>query len=245
MHPKWIFTSFWLKSNPKEIINQINLQNLNVENDWRAPNEPKQMIKSLSRIFFTHVFLVRIQAKKCHGNDSTSITFHGLHSFGVPLHTENEWYCSLGSLAVVMFLCSLSTPNNRFILEWAVAASNSMLRFSNEKKSIESTLVHYYRIATRCAPIWKQRILCRFRFCSSFDCLFQEIRSSTLLQRSDTENQAKQQYLVHHSLCLSACACILNWTLHEINFVTQRWKKRTKLLRNSPLFHSLYCNDFF
>lgn len=129
-----------------------------------------EVIKSLSRIFFNHVFLVQIQKRR---NAIEMIRLQSLSIQTNPMHCVHPLYrCPENGIAHSQSWskCSLSTPNNRFRLQWAVAVE---LHVSFSKRKIHSVhaLVCVCALLsnrTRCAPIWKQRILCRFCFCSSF-----------------------------------------------------------------------------
>lgn len=100
----------------------------------RMIEEPEcsKVIKSLSRIFLQSRNSCT-QIKKCHWND-----------FGFN-HFPSEWIafihcivCQNGiGIALARDICSLSTPNNRFL----VGSSRSQCYIFRMEKSIESTIV--------------------------------------------------------------------------------------------------------
>lgn len=106
-----------------------------------------EVIKSLSRIFFNHVFLVQIQKRR---NAIEMIRLQSLSIQTNPMHCIHPLYrCPENGIAHSQSWskCSLSTPNNRFRLQWAVAVE---LHVSFSERKIHSVhalvCVHYYRI---------------------------------------------------------------------------------------------------
>lgn len=175
------FQIFWLNpTNRTSTNNKSILKNLHVQNDWRGSG----MIKSLSRIFLNHVFVVQIQKQKYR------IEMAWLQSLSI------EWiafiHCTIVPFVRMVLLArdtrDIYAVYQHQIIDCAVVGSSrrTQCQFQNEK-SIESTflcvniIIKSNQMCIVYAPIWKQPILGRFRFCSSFGRSFQEIWSSTLL----------------------------------------------------------------
>lgn len=145
-------------------------------------------------------------------------------------------------------ICSLSTPNNRFCLQWAVAVELHV-SFSERKIHSVHALVCVCPLLsnrTRCAPIWKQRILCRFRFCSSFwRFVPRNLKFNSFAAQLYGELTETELFNAPFSLCLVFPICLSACMYREVNAARNELrdsmlKKRTKLLRRS-----LYCLEFF
>lgn len=138
------FWWIWLKSNRK--YSQINLESSNVKR-MIEESEKSELIELLSRIFFSHVFLVQTQ-KKCHCfHKLASITFHPIENAFI--HFTVLFRMVMHARGILQFV---STPNNRF----GVGSSRTRCYIFRVKSSYTLRLYVNMSIiieSNRCAPM--------------------------------------------------------------------------------------------